>query len=209
MHNKEKLCKKYLNQKTFLINNFLHEIFKRNRNIIKEPPTDTKTDYFSHYFIQDQNDMKKIWKTIRQIANVNKRFTAFPTMMWMIKHEKHIIDNRPKISENSNGFLLSLVKSLKIKFLHPMRNFMRMLSFKMRNFERLKSDVFDQQSWGFFQSPAFRSSHPEVFYKNAVLNNFQKFAVKHVCRKSFCKLNFIKNRLWQACFSLNFATPLL
>ena len=48
LHNKEKLCKKYLNQKTFLINNFLHEIFKRNRNIIKEPPTDTKTDYFSH-----------------------------------------------------------------------------------------------------------------------------------------------------------------
>ena len=90
--------------------------------------------------------MKKIWKTIMQIANVNKRFTAFPTMMWMIKHEKHITDNRPKISENSNEFLLSLVKSLKIKFLHPMRNFMRMLSFKIRNFERLKNDVFDQQS---------------------------------------------------------------
>ena len=44
--------------------------------------------------------------------------TAFPTI---IKHEKHIIDNRAKISENSNDFLRSLVKSLKIKFLHPMR----------------------------------------------------------------------------------------
>ena len=49
-----------------------------------------------------------------------KRFTTFPTM---IKHEKHI-DKRAKNSEkkfsakNSNGFLRSLVKSLKIKFLH-------------------------------------------------------------------------------------------
>ena len=50
----------------------------------------------------------------------------------MIKHEKHI-DNRAKISENSDEFLRSLLKSLKIKFLHPMKRSVRMLSFKMRN----------------------------------------------------------------------------
>ena len=33
------------------------------------------------------------------------------------KNEKHIIDNRAKISENSNEFPLSLVKCLKTKFL--------------------------------------------------------------------------------------------
>ena len=44
----------------------------------------------------------------------------------MIKHEKHIIDNKEKISENSNEFLRFLVKSLKIKFLHTMRRSMRM-----------------------------------------------------------------------------------
>ena len=38
----------------------------------------------------------------------------------MIKHEKHI-DNRAKISENSNEFLRLLVKTLKIKFLDPKR----------------------------------------------------------------------------------------
>ena len=81
----------------------------------------------------------------------------------MIKHEKHI-DNRAKISENSDGFLRSLVKSLKIKFLHPMKSSMRMLSFKMRNLRGLKNDIFDQQSRRFFQSSAFRSSCPEVFY---------------------------------------------
>ena len=35
----------------------------------------------------------------------------------MTKHEKRIIDNRAKISENSNEFPLSLVKCLKTKFL--------------------------------------------------------------------------------------------
>ena len=44
-----------------------------------------------------------------QVKDVNKRFTAFPIM---IKHENHTIDNRAKISENSNDFLRSLVKSL-------------------------------------------------------------------------------------------------
>ena len=38
MDNKEKLHKKYVNQKRFLINAVLHEIFKRNRNIIKNLP---------------------------------------------------------------------------------------------------------------------------------------------------------------------------
>ena len=37
----------------------------------------------------------------------------------MIKHENHTIDNIAKISDNCNDFLRSLVKSLKIKFLHP------------------------------------------------------------------------------------------
>ena len=60
MHNKEKLHQKYLIQKTFLINKILHEIFKRNRNIIKKTPKDTKTDYFTHYLIQGQYDMKRI-----------------------------------------------------------------------------------------------------------------------------------------------------
>ena len=46
---------------------------------------------------------------------------------------------------NVNDFLRSLVKSLKIKFLHPMRKSMRMLSFKMRNFKELKKDIPDQQ----------------------------------------------------------------
>ena len=63
----------------------------------------------------------------------------------MIKLEKHI-DNRAKISENSDEFLRSLVKRLKIKFLHPMKRSMRMLSFDMRNLKGLKNDIFDQQS---------------------------------------------------------------
>ena len=74
----------------------------------------------------------------------------------MIKHEKHI-DDRAKISENSDEFLRSLVKSLKIKFLHPMKRSVRMLSFKMRNLRELKNDMSYQQSRGFFQSSAFRS----------------------------------------------------
>ena len=58
----DKIHKKYLIQKRFLINKVLHEIFKRNRNIIKKTSTDTKINYFKYYFIQGQNYMKGIWK---------------------------------------------------------------------------------------------------------------------------------------------------
>ena len=61
MDNKEKLYKKYVNQKMFLI----------------KTPMETIN--------QGQNDIKRTWKKIIQI-NFNKRFTTFPTM---IKHEKH------------------------------------------------------------------------------------------------------------------------
>ena len=58
---------------------------------------------------------KEIIKKIMQIANVKKIFQTFQTT---IKHEKHILNNKAKISENSNQFFRSLVKSLEIKFLH-------------------------------------------------------------------------------------------
>ena len=62
----------------------------------------------------------------------------------MMKHENHAIDNKAKISENSNDFLHSLVKSLKIKSLHPMRQSMWMLSFKMKNLEKQQNEISNQ-----------------------------------------------------------------
>ena len=63
----------------------------------------------------------------------------------MIKHENHTIANKVKISENSNDFLCSLFKSLKLKFLHSMSRSMWMLSFKMKNLKELQNDIFNQQ----------------------------------------------------------------
>ena len=57
-------------------------------------------------------------------------------------HEKRTIDNRDKIPENSNEFLCSLVKSLKIKFLHSLTKSIRMLSIKVENLNGLKNDIF-------------------------------------------------------------------
>ena len=119
-------------------------------------------------------------KKIIQKTNVNKRFATFPTM---IKHEKHI-DNRAKTSENSDEFLRSLVKSLKIKFLYPLKRSMRMLSFKMRNLRGLKNDIFDQQSRGFFLSPAFRSSRRRCFIKKLLII-VSKSSQRHTCIRVF------------------------
>ena len=78
-------------------------------------------------------------------------------------------------------------KRLKIKFLHPIRRSMKMLFFKMRNLKELKNDIFNQQSWGFFQSSVFRSSYPEVLYKKVVFNNLEKFKRKTHMLEPFLK----------------------
>ena len=115
-------------------------MFKRNKNIIKKL---LRTPLLQPLFHPGPKQHETNLEKIMLVTNVNKKFTTFPTM---IKHEKHIIDNRRKISENSNEYLPSLVKTLKIRFLHPMRRSMRMLSFKMRNLRGLENDIFDQQS---------------------------------------------------------------
>ena len=109
--------------------------------------------------------MKRTWTKIMQKTNANKRFVTFLTM---IKYKKHIV-NRAKSSEKLDQFLRPLVKSLKIKFLYPIKRSMRMLSFKMRNLRALKKDTFGQQSRGFFQSPAFRSSRRRCFIKKLAI----------------------------------------
>ena len=78
-----------------------------------------------------------------RVINGNKKFTTFPTMTNM---KKDVINNRDRIPENSNEFLRSLVKSLKIKFLHSMAKSIRMLSIKIRNRKGLKNDIFNEQS---------------------------------------------------------------
>ena len=77
------------------------------------------------------------------------------------------IDNRVKVSQNPDEIFSLFSKKLEDKVLHRMQRSVRMLAFKMRNLRGLENDIFDQQSREFFQSSAFRSTHPEVFYKKS------------------------------------------
>ena len=51
----------------------------------------------------------------------------------------------------------------------------------------------------------FRSSHPEMFCKKGVLNNFSKFTGKHLCQSLLYFAILLKKRLWHRCLPVNFA----
>ena len=188
MHNKDKRQKKYLDQKRFLINKVFHEIFKSRRNVIKKTPTETRTDYFYHYFIQDQNDMTRTWKKSR-IKDLLQPFQQCQTCKTSLTTEQKSL----RTLMNSLLFSKKFDHSFYIRMLIVQRektqraekwyprlaitivSTLECLSFKVRKLKGLKNDIFDHQSWEFFQSPSFRSTCPEVFYKKIVLNNFEKF----------------------------------
>ena len=53
----------------------------------------------------------------------------------------------------------------------------------------------------------WRSSRPELFYKNRVLRNFVKVTGKHLCQSlkpGLKPANLLKLRLWHSCFPVNF-----
>ena len=58
----------------------------------------------------------------------------------------------------------------------------------------------------------YKSSHPKMFCKEGVLNNFRKFTGKHLCQSLFFNkvaclraATLLKRSLWHKCFPLNFA----
>ena len=62
------------------------------------------------------------------------------------------------------------------------------------------------------KKPVFRSSLPELLYKNCVLRNLAKFTWKHLCQSLFFNnvaglrsATLLKKRLWHRCFPVNFA----
>ena len=58
---------------------------------------------------------------------------------------------------------------------------------------------------------SYRSSRPNVFCKNGVLENFTKFTWRHLCQSLFFNkvaglspATLLKKRLWHRCFPVNF-----
>ena len=163
----------------FLINKVFYEIFQKDRNKIKKLLRISKLITSTIHSSRTKMIWKRTWKKIMQITNVNKRLT-FPAM---IRHEKDI-DNKAKISENYNDLLHSLVKNLKIKFLHLKReSSWECYYLKWEASKGWKINIFDKQSWGFFQSSALEvASCQGMFHIKGVLNNFEKFTGKYLCR---------------------------
>ena len=59
-----------------------------------------------------------------------------------------------------------------------------MPSHKMRNHKGLNNDIFDQQRRGYFLVVSIQKQLPKVLY-NSILNNFEKFTIKHMRNVSF------------------------
>ena len=70
-------------------NNIVNNAYKRFRNTVKRDISKAKKKYYAEYFSSCKNDMKKLWKGIRNI--INSRNTAIKTSQ--INLDNKVIDD--------------------------------------------------------------------------------------------------------------------
>ena len=103
------------------------------------------------------------------------------------------IDNRAKISENSDEIFRSLVKSLKIKFLHRMKRSVRMLSFKIRNLTGLEisnhEDFSSRQHSEALTRRCFMKKSPLIISKNSQENTCVRVFFNKVASLTLLKID--------------------
>ena len=73
MHTRDRMYKQITLTVDPLEKRILFNRFKRFRNLIVTLQRKSKSNYFSEYFEQHQNDIKKTWDGIRNILNVSKK----------------------------------------------------------------------------------------------------------------------------------------
>ena len=90
----------------------------------------------------------------------------------MIKHEKHI-DNKEKTSENPDEFLCSLVKSLKIRFLYPIKKVHENAIIQNEKPQKAEKRYLWTAITRTFPVISIQKQSLEVFYKTFAHNNLK------------------------------------
>ena len=98
----------------------IFEIYKQYRNLIVTLLKQSKKNYYSSYFVENQNNIKKTWDGIRGIINVSKRKNSLPTKIIYGNSEKN---TNIEMANAFNNFFVDIGKNVEKKIPQPKSSF--------------------------------------------------------------------------------------
>ena len=100
--NKDKLYHKYINTKDNITRANIHTEYKTLKNQINDLIYYSKKDYYSKYFNQYSNDIKKVWRGIKGIINIKTKDQNSPNCIEV--NNDLVTDNESICTEFNNYF---------------------------------------------------------------------------------------------------------
>ena len=79
MRKRDNLFKSMAREKDFVLKLEISKSYKLYCNMIVTLLKQSKKNYYSSYFTENQNNVKKTWGGIRNLINVSKKKTSLPT----------------------------------------------------------------------------------------------------------------------------------
>ena len=112
MKKRDKLSKQRAREKDFETKNEISGKYKLYRNMIVILLKMSKNNYYSAFFLQNQDNVKKTWDGIRALINVSKKRGTLPSE---IVYQNEIKNSSIDIAESLNYFFVSIGSTLEEK----------------------------------------------------------------------------------------------
>ena len=133
---KDKLFKKYINMKNSPIRDNIHAEYKALKNRINSLIYHSRKNYYTKYFNQYSNNIKKIWIGIKNIINIKTKDNNSPNC---IEVDNELVTDNTEICNNFNEYFTTIAdKILKNNKTPILKTFERFLPDR-----NSKSFVFD------------------------------------------------------------------
>ena len=111
---KNKLFKKFVNTKSSLTKSIRHTNFKEYRNVLTKILKQSKNNYYKEYFETHKNDLRLVWKGIREAISGKRKSNEFPKLL---VHENQQFNSQQDIANTFNNYYGSIAQKTKEKII--------------------------------------------------------------------------------------------
>ena len=109
MRKRDNLYKSMAREKDSVLKLEISNSYKLYRNLIVTLLKQSKKNYYSSYFIENQNNVKNTWDDFRNLINVSKKKTSLPTKIIYKNEQKNC---NMDIANSFNDFFINIGKTI-------------------------------------------------------------------------------------------------